>query len=91
MGCNFLSEFQKTNKIGQAFKTKKNNQLQRICFKKLRTLDVGRNGKRNKETWSIVESKRLNFCVEILSRLAIIPSKMSVNKPIVNKIIAISL
>ena len=44
-----------------------------------------------KKIWSIVESNRLNFCVEIFNFLAIIPSKISVIRPIVNKITIIVL
>ena len=39
-----------------------------------------------KNTWSIPESKRLSFSEEMFNFLAIIPSKTSVNKPIVNKL-----
>lgn len=44
-----------------------------------------------KNTWSIAESRRLNFGVEIFSCLAMIPSKISVSKPIEIKTIAIIL
>ena len=45
----------------------------------------------NKKNWSVSEYKRRKVCVETFSRLAIIPSKISVNKPTEKRIIAISL